>query len=291
MTEPSAIPLAAAAEVAAATSLAWDYWCGEAVRPDSPVMGWLQSRNLDPSTVAASGISIGWARPGRASRFGAYHGLVDVLQRHGVPNRVAYAGGLMREGRYGPYPAFRDRIMLPIRHAATGDVLGVTGRLISGTQGPKYLNSPTSAAFIKGDHLFGGWEAMARFAAGSADFLVVVEGPIDVIAAAVVPGAAAVAPSGTALTVHQTEWVAAIADAADVPVVLAYDGDDPGRAASARAWGMLWPHLGERLHIANLPDGQDPGSLAPLHLRAAILGAPNSTGKAAARPGLGSPYP
>ena len=73
---------------------------------------------------------------------------------------------------------------------------------------------------------------------------------MDVLNVAATGGWAAVAPCGTAMTAEQARWIIALANAHSLPVLLAYDGDDAGRAASDKAWDLLKQVTGVELHTS-----------------------------------------
>jgi DNA primase len=135
--------------------------------------------------------------------------------------------------------------------------VGFAGR-IHGDGEPKYINSPESDHFAKGDLLFNLHRAAP--AARSARRLIIVEGQLDTIALDQAGIAEAVAPMGTALTERQLERAWRVAHC---PVLL-FDGDAAGRKAALRAAERAMPHVGpgKSLAIAQLPDGEDPDSLA-----------------------------
>jgi DNA primase len=164
-----------------------------------------------------------------------------------------------------PYDRFRDRVMFPIADAR-GRVIAFGGRALEKDVPAKYLNSPETPLFHKGDNLYN--LATARQAAHSGSPLVVVEGYVDVIAMVTSGFAGAVAPLGTALTENQ---LAALWKMADEPI-LCFDGDRAGQKAAFRAADLALPHLkpGKSLRFALLPEGQDPDDLARSGGRAAI---------------------
>jgi DNA primase catalytic core len=177
-----------------------------------------------------------------------------------APEALEAAGLLMPdEGRGGWRDRFRSRVMIPV-HDARGRIVGFAGR-IHGQHGgdpPKYINSPDSPHFDKGDLLFNLHRAAP--AARSARRLIMVEGQLDVIALDQVGIAETVAPMGTAVTDRQLEraW-----RATHCPVLL-FDGDAAGRKAALRAAERAMPHVGpgKSLLVATLPEGEDPDSLA-----------------------------
>src|SRR5437764_5260220 len=164
-----------------------------------------------------------------------------------------------------PYDRFRDRVMFPI-HDLRGRGIAFGGRALEKDVAAKYMNSPETPLFHKGDNLYN--HAPARLATHNGSPLVVVEGYVDVIAMVTTGFAASVAPLGTALTENQ---LALLWKMADEPI-LCFDGDKAGRKAAYRAADLALPHLkpGKSLRFALLPEGQDPDDLARSGGRAAI---------------------
>src|SRR5436853_1426425 len=164
-----------------------------------------------------------------------------------------------------PYDRFRDRVMFPITDLR-GRVIAFGGRALEKDVPAKYLNSPETPLFHKGDNLYN--LAAARLAAHNGSALVVVEGYVDVIAMVGAGFPGSVAPLGTALTENQ---LALLWKMADEPI-LCFDGDKAGQKAAWRAADLALPHLkpGKSLRFALLPEGQDPDDLARSGGRAAI---------------------
>ena len=164
-----------------------------------------------------------------------------------------------------PYDRFRDRVMFPITDVR-GRVIAFGGRALEKDVPAKYLNSPETPLFHKGDNLYN--LATARQAAHDGASLIVVEGYVDVIAMVTSGFAGAVAPLGTALTENQ---LALLWKMADEPI-LCFDGDRAGQKAACRAADLALPHLkpDKSLRFALLPEGQDPDDLARSGGRAAI---------------------
>lgn len=98
-----------------------------------------------------------------------------------MDHKVLTDAYLLGQGRSGSYPVFRDRLMFPI-HNIRGEVVGFSGRIMQEGQDPrKYVNTSETAAFRKGELLFGLYKATGPIA--KADMCVVVcEGQLDVIA-------------------------------------------------------------------------------------------------------------
>ena len=147
-----------------------------------------------------------------------------------------------------------------------GRVIAFGGRALEKDVPAKYLNSPETPLFHKGDNLYN--LAAARLATHNGAPLVVVEGYVDVIAMVGAGFPASVAPLGTALTENQ---LALLWKMADEPI-LCFDGDKAGQKAAWRAADLALPHLkpGKSLRFALLPEGQDPDDLARSGGRGAI---------------------
>lgn len=157
------------------------------------------------------------------------------------------------EGRV--YDRFRDRVMFPI-HDQRGQVIGFGGRVLNGegNDGPKYLNSPETPLFQKGQELYGLF--LARQAIRAAGCVVVVEGYMDVVALAQSGIEYAVATLGTATT---PQHIAKLTRQTD-NIIFCFDGDAAGRKAAWRAAINALPALtdGLKLSFLFLPTEHDP---------------------------------
>lgn len=152
------------------------------------------------------------------------------------------------------YDRFRDRVMFPIRNGR-GRVIGFGGRVIDDGE-PKYLNSPETPVFQKGQELYGLFEA--RQAIRERGFALVVEGYMDVVALAQHGVANVVATLGTACTATHVQKLLKQTDR----VTFAFDGDAAGRKAAWRALEASLPHATDDkvLSFLFLPPEHDPDS-------------------------------
>ena len=152
------------------------------------------------------------------------------------------------------YDRFRDRIMFPIRNSR-GQVIGFGGRILEKGE-PKYLNSPETPLFQKGNELYGLFEA--RNAIRDAGYVLVVEGYMDVVALSQSGFPQAVATLGTACTPVQVQKLMRQTDR----VVFAFDGDTAGRGAAKRALEASLPLVSDTKSVAFLflPPEHDPDS-------------------------------
>ncbi len=157
-----------------------------------------------------------------------------------------------KEGARSLYDWFRNRLMVPLV-APGGAVLGFGARTM-GDDNPKYLNSPESAVYHKGQFLFALEQARRHLRPGGE--IVVVEGYFDAIAMHQAGIRNTVATSGTALTADHARQLRRLARG----VALTYDGDAAGQDAMLRSLGVL---LAEGLDVAvvDLPAGDDPDTL------------------------------
>ena len=153
------------------------------------------------------------------------------------------------------YDRFRDRVMFPIRDTR-GRIIAFGGRVL-GDDKPKYLNSPETPVFHKGQELYGLFEA--RKNNRNLDEIIVVEGYMDVIALAQQGLRNAVATLGTATSEEHLKRLFRV-----VPNVLfCFDGDQAGRNAAWRALEATLGSLqdGRRARFLFLPEGEDPDTL------------------------------
>jgi DNA primase len=198
----------------------------------------------------ARDFGLGFAPPGWDNLLKQLGG--DVLQQKAMID----AGLLIENAENGRrYDRFRDRIMFPIRDSR-GRVIAFGGRVL-GDDKPKYLNSPETPVFHKGQELYGLFEA--RKHNRDLDEIMVVEGYMDVIALAQQGLRNAVATLGTATSEEHLKRLFRI-----VPSVLfCFDGDAAGRNAAWRALESTLPSLqdGRRARFLFLPEGEDPDTL------------------------------
>jgi DNA primase len=162
---------------------------------------------------------------------------------------LSLTGLFMENARGGGSAFFANRIMFPIANNR-GEILAFGGRSL-GEEHPKYLNSPETAFFRKGENLFGIEKAVPAIRGESFFFLV--EGYMDVLAMHQAGLVNCVAPLGTALTERQSRLLKRFASKA----VLVFDGDDAGEKATARAVEIL-EGLDFIVQVVELPKGRDP---------------------------------
>ena len=205
---------------------------------------YLKRRGLTGQTAARFGL--GWSGTDR-------RGLAQVFPQY--EEQVLVESGLVIEAEDGRrYDRFRERIMFPIRNTR-GKLIGFGGRII-GKGEPKYLNSPETPLFSKGQELYGLWEA--RSAIRTEGHVLVVEGYMDVVSLAHQGVANAVATLGTATTPAHIQKLLRASDR----VIFSFDGDQAGRRAAWRALQQCLPLLRDDVSIRFLflPAEHDPDS-------------------------------
>ncbi|ADV11463.1 DNA primase [Mesorhizobium sp. WSM1497] len=210
---------------------------------------YLRDRGLTPATQQS--FRLGFAPDSR-------NALKEHLAARGVPKADIEACGLVRHGDDIPvsYDWFRDRIMFPIPDSR-GKIIAFGGRALQPDALAKYMNSPDTELFHKGNVLYN--FARARKALAKGGTVIAVEGYMDVIALAQAGFENVVAPLGTALTENQLELLWRMAP----EPMLCFDGDKAGLKAAWRAADMALPSVqaGRSARFALLPEGKDPDDL------------------------------
>ena len=213
----------------------------------SRAVDYLKARGL--SGEIARDYGLGYAPPG-------WDKLLNQFGTDDARKRLLLDAGLLIENperRQNPlYDRFRDRITYPIRDAR-GRVLGFGGRVL-GNDKPKYLNSPETVVFRKGEELYGLYEAKRKLK--KFERFLIVEGYMDVIALAQHGIHYAVATLGTATSALHLRKLFKLAPEA----VFCFDGDNAGREAAWRALQAALPLMedGRSARFLFLPEGEDP---------------------------------
>src|SRR3954467_8411856 len=192
-----------------------------ASRGGAKARGYLGDRAISPAVQVQ--FRIGYAPNERFA-------LKEHLGAAGIPTEELVEAGLLIGGDDipVPYDRFRDRVMFPITDAR-GRTIAFGGRALEKDAQAKYLNSPETPLFHKGDTLYN--IAAARQATHDGATPIVVEGYVDVIAMVGAGFTAAVAPLGTALPADQLVLLWKMA----AEPTLCFHGDSAGRRAAYRA--------------------------------------------------------
>lgn len=211
-------------------------------------VNYLKNRGLDGKTAKAYGV--GFAPPG-------WDNLLKSLGHTDEDKHLLIEGGMLihQEQEKKLYDRFRHRIMFPIRDTR-GRVIGFGGRVL-GDDKPKYLNSPETPVFHKGQELYGLYEA--RLAYRELPRLLVVEGYMDVVSLAQFGISYGVATLGTACGPDHLDRAFKYTN----EVVFCFDGDKAGRSAALRALDASLEAMvdGRTVKFLFLPEGEDPDTL------------------------------
>jgi DNA primase len=213
--------------------------------------------NVDETLKA---FRIGYAPPG-------WDGLASFLRQQGVSPTAAETTGLLvpRTSGSGFYDRFRHRLMFAVIDAqgrvvafsgrALADLPGASAPDVGGGPPPKYINSPESPIYVKGQMLFGIHQA--RHAIRQEETAVLVEGNFDVVSLHARGLTHVVAPLGTAFTSDQAKLLRRFAPS----VVFLFDGDAAGKkAVRVSREAIRAAQMSAR--VATLPDGVDPDELS-----------------------------
>jgi DNA primase len=165
-------------------------------------------------------------------------------------------GMMVRNEKGREYDRFRQRLMFPIRDIR-GRTIAFGGRVLSADDKPKYLNSPETPIFHKGNELYGLYEA--RQALRNFDNIIIVEGYMDVVALAQFGVKNAVATLGTATSQAHIQRLFKLTP----EIIFCFDGDEAGRRAALRALENALPEVqdGQQAKFLFLPEGEDPDTL------------------------------
>ena len=180
-----------------------------------------------------------------------WDGLIRALSIQGFSQNDLAAAGLTvaREQTSGSYDRFRARVMFPITDLRKR-IVGFGGRIL-GEGTPKYLNSPDTPLFKKGQTLYA--LDLAREAVARLKTVIVVEGYFDAVALHQAGLTHTVATLGTALTAEHIQIIRRFAS----KVVLLFDPDQAGVRAALRGLD-LFVNSGIGVKVVTLPAGEDP---------------------------------
>jgi len=205
---------------------------------------YLKTRGIDGKT--AKKFSIGFSK----------NSWDEVLKKFGTSEKnIAnlYDCGLtVKKDDGGYYDRFRNRIMFPIKNFK-GNVVGFGGRIIDEGE-PKYLNSPETQLFKKGELLYGLFESKEFLR--SSNHAILVEGYTDVISLANNGFKNSLATLGTATTDAHIKKAFRFAD----KITFCFDGDDAGKKAAWKACEicLLNIRVNKEARFLILPKDQDP---------------------------------
>lgn len=211
------------------------------LKASATAINYLKSRSL--SGIICKRFNIGYAPEGWDNLHNKLNNSKDLL-----------ATGMLLQKNGKAYDRFRDRIMFPIKNQR-GHIIGFGGRTL-GDDTPKYLNSPETEIFHKGQELYGLYEAKQQN--HSLDKILVVEGYMDVVSLAQHGIDYAVATLGTATTQKHVQKLLRYTK----KIIFCFDGDRAGKAAAQRAMDHALPLMRDDIQIGFLflPESEDPDS-------------------------------
>jgi len=203
---------------------------------------YLRKREFSENTIKE--FEIGYALDG-------YNALKNYLLKNNINEKILEHTGLFSRGERGLFDSFRNRLMFPI-HSSTGKVVAFGGRVLHKDQsGGKYINSPTTGIYTKGNELYGLHKT--RYEIQKSDRVLICEGYTDFLRLYEKGFKNSVASLGTALTTAQINLLSRFTK----NFYLVYDGDSAGRKAAVKAAGnVLASELNVR--IIDFDNNEDP---------------------------------
>jgi DNA primase len=216
------------------------------LRTNQDAISYLKSRGI--SGEVASLFNIGFAPAG-------FNNITHAIGNQFNQSELISTGLLSEKPENKTYDRFRNRIIFPIKDPR-GRIIGFGGRSIDDTM-PKYMNSPETELFHKGNTLYGIHEA--RQALGKLKQLIIVEGYMDVVALSQHNIRNCVATLGTATTAQNIRNLLRFSS----DLIFCFDGDRAGRDAAWKALEQILPEFKDGINIrfAFMPQGEDPDSL------------------------------
>ncbi len=213
---------------------------------NAAVKGYFVRRGLSRKTMNRFGL--GYAPD-------SFDSLLTAMAEKGYSKEELLAAGLAAcsdKGHY--YDKFRNRVMFPIIDIR-GNVIAFGGRVMDDSK-PKYLNSPETDLFHKSRNLF----AMNLARKSKAEYFLLAEGYMDVIALHQAGFDSAVASLGTSLTEEQARLLSRHTS----QVIICYDADEAGQRAAQRAIDIL-KHAGLGVKVLKIPGAKDPDEFIREH--------------------------
>ena len=228
-------------------------WFVEQLPKSEKALNYIRTRHLSEETRHF--FKVGYAPEGR-------EGFLSYAAKNGFsPRQLVEAGLAVERENGGIADKFRDRLMFSIENLS-GKVVAFGGRVLEKQKKPKYLNSPETALYKKGEILYG--LSKAKNEIPKAGSVVLVEGYFDMISLYQAGVKNVVAVSGTALTEKHAEILSRYTKSA----YLVFDGDEAGRKAALRTIEILLPEgIVPKIVALSRPNGEkiDPDNFVNEH--------------------------
>ncbi len=207
-----------------------------------PMLDYLTGRGLSIATIKHFGLG---AAPA------GWDSLINHLKQKGFTVSDMIQANVIGKSQHGSYyDRFRNRVMFPIINIR-GKVIGFSGRAMPGDDkaGGKYVNTSDTPVYKKSENLFG-----MNFAKKYCDeYILLVEGNMDVISLHQAGFQNTVAALGTAFTPEQAKLISRYTK----EIVLTLDADAAGQKAARRA-GEILASTGLNVRVITIPDAKDP---------------------------------
>jgi DNA primase len=194
-----------------------------------------------------------------AKRFGLgfapknWQNLVNAFKNSTQQKQLLDLSLIKKNDKGNYYDLFVDRLIFPITNHKS-EVIAFGGRTLDPDGKPKYLNSPASEIFDKSATLYG--LDIARKYSDKLDYLLIVEGYMDVVSLHQAGITKVVATLGTATTTSHIE----ILKRNTTKIIFCFDGDVAGKNAATKALNIILPLISANIEVNFLfmPDGKDP---------------------------------
>lgn len=221
--------------------LAGDFFADNLFKHGDYALRYLSERGFSNDTIQK--YQLGYA-------LDSFNALKNHLQKNNINDKILSATGLFTQNNKD---LFRNRLMFPI-HDNTGKIVAFGGRVLNdGQEGGKYVNSPTTEIYTKGNELYGLF--LTKYEIQKKDKVLICEGYTDFLRLFENGFTHVVASLGTSLTDGQIKLLSRYASNFHI----LYDGDKAGRKAAVRAAANVIK-LGFKAYIITLPDDSDPDS-------------------------------
>ncbi|MFC1717843.1 DNA primase [Candidatus Poribacteria bacterium] len=206
---------------------------------------YLTERGIKDSIIDS--FKLGFSLPG-------WDGFMKAAGKVGFSREIMFQGGFILQSQKNQnnyYDRFRGRVMFPI-FDQRGEPIGFGGRILESSESDaKYINSPETPLYSKSRSLYN--LNLAKEAIRKEGFVVLAEGYMDVIACFQAGVHNVIASLGTSLAEGQVRLIKRHAD----EVVIAYDSDSAGAAATSRGLNLLVKE-GIKVRMLNLSSDKDP---------------------------------